>query len=126
MSATAIPTRRTQEERSTTTQRKILDATLQCLTTVGYAGTTTTIVAEHAKVSRGAQLHHFPTRSVLIGAAVQHLFDNLRQAYERAFARLPPDVARVGAAIDLLWKISQDPRLTAVLELHVAARTSSF
>jgi len=121
----AVPIRRTQAERRTATRRRILDAALECLATLGYAGTTTTVVAERARVSRGAELHHYPTRSALIGAAVQHLFANLTLAYERAFTRLPPEIDRVGAAIDLLWKIYQDPRLTAVLELHVAARTDA-
>jgi AcrR family transcriptional regulator len=125
MSSAAIPVRRTQEERSSAMRRRILDATLECLTTLGYAATTTIVVAERAGVSRGAELHHFPTRSALIGAAVQHLFRSVTQAYERAFTRLPPEADRVAAAIDLLWKIYQDPRVTAVLELHVAARTDA-
>src|SRR3954471_9890606 len=99
MGALASAARRTQEERSSATRGKILDAALACLASVGYGGTTTTIVAERAGGSRGAQLHHFPTRSALIGAAVQHLFGDLRRAYERAFARLPSTADRVAAAI---------------------------
>jgi AcrR family transcriptional regulator len=116
-------TRRTQEERSTTTRGRILDAALECLAELGYAATTTIVVAERAGVSRGAQLHHFPTRAALISAAVQSLFTQLTAAYAEAFARVAPRSDRVAAAVDLLWKIFQDPRLTAVLELHVAART---
>ncbi len=124
--ATVTPLRRrTQEERSASTRARVLDAALACLATLGYASTTTTVVAERAGVSRGAQLHHFRTRSALIGAAVQHLFANLTLAYQDAFARLGPEADRVAAAIDLLWEIFQDPRLAAVLELYVAARTDA-
>jgi AcrR family transcriptional regulator len=115
--------RRTQEERSTETRRRVLDAALVCLADLGYAGTTTTVVAERAGVSRGAQLHHFPTRASLVSGAVQHLFASLRDEYERTFAALPAGRKRVEAAIDLLWAVFQDPRLAAVLELYVAART---
>jgi len=124
MGATAITAhRRTQGERSHATQARILEATLECLAELGYAGTTTIVVAERAVVSRGAQLHHFPTRASLISAAVQHLFAQLTDRYERAFTRVPAGAERIGAAVDLLWEIFQDARLTAVLELYVAART---
>jgi len=124
MGATAIAVhRRTQEERSHAMRARILEATLECLAELGYAGTTTIVVAEHAGVSRGAQLHHFPTRASLISAAVQHLFAQLTERYERGFTRVPAGAERIGAAVDLLWEIFQDARLTAVLELYVAART---
>lgn len=120
---TAVATRRTQEERRTVTRGRILDAALECLAKHGYAGTTTTAVAERAGVSRGAELHHFPTRADLIAGAVQHLFAGLVAEYEGAFAALRPATDRVAASIDLLWRIHHDPRLVAVLELHVAGRT---
>jgi AcrR family transcriptional regulator len=115
--------RRTQEQRSSATRARILDATLECLAELGYADTTTIVVAERAGVSRGAQLHHFPTRAALISAAVQFLFARLTDSYEAAFAHVAPGAERVSAAVDLLWEIFQDARLTAVLELYVAART---
>ena len=119
------PRRRTQEERSTDTRRRILDAALACLAEHGYAGTTTLAVAARPRVSRGAQLHHFPTRSSLVSAAVQHLYRLLREDYERGFAEIPPGADRARAAIGLLWAAFQDERLTAVLELSIAARTDA-
>ena len=44
---------------------RLLDAALECLVELGYGGTTTSVVAARAGVSRGAQLHHFPTRAAL-------------------------------------------------------------
>jgi AcrR family transcriptional regulator len=117
--------RRTQAERSALTRARILDAALACLAELGYAATTTTVVAERAGVSRGAQLHHFPTRDDLVAAAVRHLFADLREAFQKAFAALSPEADRVGAAIDLLWEVYRDPRLAAVLELYVAGRTDA-
>jgi len=117
------PRRRTQDERTAQTRVRVLDAALACLVDLGYAGTTTTAVAERARVSRGAQLHHFRTRAALVAAAVQHLYAGLTADYEKAFANLSPGADRVSAAIDLLWETFQDPRLAAVLELFVAGRT---
>lgn len=59
MPATAQPQqpprlRRTQEERSQETRARLLDATIESLIDVGYAGTTTTAVCERAGLSRGA------------------------------------------------------------------------
>jgi AcrR family transcriptional regulator len=121
----AKPRRRTQDERTAETRVRVLNAALGCLAEKGYAGTTTTAVAERAGVSRGGQLHHFRTRNALVAAAVEHLYAGLATDYEKTFANLRPGADRVGSAIDLLWDIFQDPRLAAVLELFVASRTDA-
>jgi AcrR family transcriptional regulator len=119
----AEPRRRTQEERSSATRARLLDAAVACLVERGYGGTTTTVVAEHAGVSRGAQLHHFATRAQLIGAAVQHVFRGLTEDYRAGFAAIAPSDDRVGAAVDLLWSMFLQPRHLAALDLYLAART---
>lgn len=117
--------RRTQAQRSAATQARLLDAALECLVDLGYAGTTTTVVAERAGVSRGAQLHHFPTRAALVAAAVEHLYARLTEAYQAGFARRPRKADRLRAAIDLLWSMFTEPHYAAVLELFTAARTDA-
>jgi AcrR family transcriptional regulator len=119
----APPERRTQAERSARTRERLLDATLDCLAERGWAGTTTTEVAERAGVSRGAQLHHFPTRSELVAAAVGRLAERRMAEFSEAVSELPPDSDWVSAGIDLLWQAFQDPTAHALLELLVAART---
>ena len=124
MAARSRP-RRSQEERSALTRARILEAALDCLVELGHAGTTTIAVAERAGVSRGAQLHHFPTRQDLLAAAVEHLFAGLTESYQKAFAALSPDADRLRAALELLWQVYCDPHLLAALELQVAARTDA-
>ena len=121
--AAAPRARRTQAERTAATRALLLDAALDCLSELGYAATTTTVVAERAGVSRGAQLHHFPTRAALVAAAVQHLYARLTEEYQRAFARTAAKGDRMRDAIDLLWSMFLKPRYAAVLELFTAART---
>jgi len=124
--ASAAPARRrTQEERSTATQTRLLDAAVDCLVELGWAGTTTTVVAERAGVSRGAQLHHFATRAELVGAAVQHVFAGLTEDYRAGFAGVAASADRVRGAIDLLWSIYLQPRHLAALDLYLAARTDA-
>lgn len=115
--------RRTQVERTATMRARLLDAALDCLAELGYAGTTTIVVAKRAGVSRGAQLHHFPTRAALVAAAVEHLYARLTSEYQAGFAALAPGADRVGAAVDLLWSSFTSPHYAAALELFTAART---
>lgn len=119
----ARPPRRTQAERSASTRTKLLDATVACLLEVGYARVTTTEIAERAGVSRGAQLHHFPTKAELVLTAVEHLFERRITEFKSAFAGLPAGVDRAAVAVDLLWSMVSGPTFYAALELIVAART---
>jgi AcrR family transcriptional regulator len=119
------PKRRTQEERSAATQARLLDAAVACLVELGYGATTTTVVAERAGVSRGAQLHHFATRAELVGAAVQHVCAGLTEDYRDGFARVAASRDRVRGAIELLWSIYLQPRHLAALDLYLAARTDA-
>ena len=50
---------------------RLMDATVDLLVERGFSGTSTTLVSERAGVSRGAQLHHFPTKNDLVVAAVK-------------------------------------------------------
>jgi AcrR family transcriptional regulator len=115
--------RRTNEERSAHTRARILDATIDCLAELGYARTTTTEIADRAGVSRGAQLHHYPTKAELVTAAMAHLFDERDREFRDRIASIPPGPHRASRAIDLLWSIASGRTFYAWLELVVAART---
>jgi len=123
MPARKSKTGRTQQERSAAMRKRLLDATVDCLVQYGYAGTTTTKVTELAGVTRGAQVHHFPTRADLVAAAVRHLAAKRAElAFEKIDAvRRAPDP--LDAALDLMWEIHQGPVLYATIEMWVAART---
>ena len=114
-----------QQDRSRATQRRLLDATVDCLVEVGWAGTTTTLVSERAGVSRGAQLHHYPTKDALVLAAVAHLAQRRREELETEAAGVLvlPLPERVDRVIELLSGVYVGPLFQAALELWVAART---
>jgi AcrR family transcriptional regulator len=113
----------TQAERRASTQAKILDATVEALVAVGYAGTTTPEICRRAGVSQGALFRYWPTKGVLLADAAAHLLGRVTTAYERAFAGR----GGVGAseALAALWDTYRLPDLQAAVELYVAARTDA-
>jgi AcrR family transcriptional regulator len=70
------PKRRTQEERSATTRKRLLEATIDLLIERGYAQLTTADIAKRAGVSNGARVHHFPTKEELVVAANKQAYDD--------------------------------------------------
>lgn len=102
---------------------RLLEATIDSLYQVGYARTTTIEVAARAGVSRGAQLHHFPTKKRLVAMAVRHLLSKRLDEFSRAFSTLPEGADRYSAVIDIMWEKTQSRAFYAWLELIVAART---
>ncbi|MGP3706192.1 TetR/AcrR family transcriptional regulator [Gordonia paraffinivorans] len=113
---TTTPRRRTQAERTATTRARVLDAAIEALVEVGYAGTTTQEVNRRAGVSRGALLHHFPTRESLVVAAVDHLV-------ERRLAEVLSRPRTGDEGLEVLIEAFSGPLFDAALELWVAART---
>lgn len=76
--------RRSQSERSSTTRRELFAATVELLVERGYASLRTAEIAERAGLSKGALLHHFPTKNDLITAAAT---DSMDHAVELELAR---------------------------------------
>lgn len=77
--------RRTQAERSDEMRQRVIEAAATVLRRKGYAGLRTDEVSRVAKVSRGAQQHHFPTKDSLVLATAAHLLnDGLERGRKRA------------------------------------------
>ena len=104
-------------------RQRLLEATLQCLVERGWSGTSTTLVSERAGVSRGAQLHHFPTKTDLVIAAVEHIATVRRDELAQAAAALPAGERRTRQVLALLGEHFTADVFAAALELWVAART---
>lgn len=119
----AKPQRRTQEQRSTEMRTRLLDATIDCLVEYGYAGTTTPRVAERAGVTRGAQVHHFGSKTDLVVAAISHLAQLRAETAMREMAKVERGDDPVAAALEFLWELHQGPLFIATVELWVAGRT---
>jgi AcrR family transcriptional regulator len=101
----------------------VLDATVECLVELGYAGTTTLEVQHRAGVSRGALLHHYTSRSELILAALEHLTEERIEGLHEAAERIAPGADRIAWAVRTLWGTVDDRLFAASLELWLAARS---
>lgn len=104
---------------------RLLQATVDCLVDYGYAGTTTAAVVKRAGVSRGAILHHFPTKADLVATAVEYVLDRRNESFKVTFASLPRDDGLMDAVLGALWQEVNGPTFHAWLELIVASRTDA-
>ncbi|MDI3407873.1 TetR/AcrR family transcriptional regulator [Streptomyces cavernicola] len=115
VSATARSDRYPKQDRSRATRQKLLEAAVACLAEHGWTGSTVTVVAERAGVSRGAAQHHFPTREDLFTAAVEYVAEQRSSALRELPAQDRRSV--VAALVDLYT----GPLFRAALHLWVAA-----
>ncbi|WP_367043067.1 TetR/AcrR family transcriptional regulator [Streptomyces sp. Je 1-332] len=104
-----------KQDRSRATRQRLLEAAVACLAESGWAGSTVSVVAERAGVSRGAAQHHFPTREDLFTAAVEYVAEQRSTALRELPAQ---DRASVVAALVDLYT---GPLFRAALHLWVAA-----
>lgn len=107
-----------KQDRSRATRQRLLAAAVACLAEYGWAGSTVSVVAERAGVSRGAAQHHFPTREDLFTAAVEYVAEERSTALRALFPEGAADRRVVVAALVGLYT---GPLFRAALHLWVAA-----
>lgn len=113
-----------QARKSAQTRTVILEAAIDCLADHGYARTTTQLIAQTARISRGAMLHHYATKQDLIANVIDYTFSKRTEQFSTQIGELS-EKERVEdqAGLELVWQSFQSREYTAYLELSVAART---
>jgi AcrR family transcriptional regulator len=101
--ALAPARRRTQAERTEATRTRILKAAANLIRNRGYANFRTADVATEAGLSRGAQLHHFPTKDSLVVATLEYVFEQAQILSRRR-------AAAVNRPRDLIEAVIEDAR----------------
>jgi AcrR family transcriptional regulator len=110
--------------KSLRTRSRILDAAMKLFAEIGYQAATNGLIADAAKLTRGAMLYHFATREELVEAAVAHIdLARARLFEEAARASAAPGQDASEAAIDAYWALLHEPAFIAFAELESAART---
>ncbi|CAN7505285.1 helix-turn-helix domain containing protein [Phenylobacterium sp. LjRoot225] len=113
--------------KSLRTRARILDAAMNLFAEVGYHAATNAVIAEAAKLTRGAMLYHFSTREELVQAAVAHIDLQRARLLERAAsAPAAPGIDAAEHAIDTYWALLHETPFVAFAELEAAARTDAM
>ena len=118
--------RRTQEERSTETKKRLLEATIDCLNELGFNKTGTVEIARRAGVSRGALVHHFPSKHDLIVATAEYHWNRIAEEVRNLAMTMHGGLLSLDAFIDGIWnKVFLIRGSSATIEMIIAARTDS-
>jgi AcrR family transcriptional regulator len=117
------PSRRSQAERSAATSASLIAATITSLYEKGYAATSTTQVAQLAGVSRGAMLHHYPTKVHLMAATVYATYASDISAYQAVSVVDGEQNDYLDRLIDTAWSCFRSPSGIAQTEIWMATRS---
>jgi len=110
--------------KSLRTRARILDAAMNLFAEAGYHAATNAVIADAARLTRGAMLYHFATREELVEAAVAHIDLQRAKLFEQAASAAPaPGADAAEHAIDTYWALLHETPFVAFAELEAAART---
>ena len=115
--------RMTNVERTARTRKDLLEAAVDCLFRHGYGATTTHLVAEVAGLSRGAMMHHFPTKADLMEAVVRYAWEREVAITDEALDKIAPGMPRYRALIDEHWDTVRAAPNTAINEIRIGSRS---
>jgi AcrR family transcriptional regulator len=109
--------------KSLRTRARILDAAMRLFADIGYHAASNAVIADAARLTRGAMLYHFATREELVEAAIAHIELHRARLFEQAAAAPPAGVDAAEHAIDVYWQLLHETPFVAFAELEAAART---
>ncbi|MGH8453265.1 MAG: TetR/AcrR family transcriptional regulator [Nevskiales bacterium] len=115
--------RRSQAERRDAMRKRLLKATLECLVRDGYAGTTVSSIVKRAGVSRGAHVHHYPTKDALILDAAEYLIRRAYRIMGEVLLGIADEGDRLQALMKTVWEeIFATRMFSAFFELLIASQ----
>jgi AcrR family transcriptional regulator len=114
--------RRTQEERSAETHRKLVEAAIRVSQESGYANLTISKVAQRAGLTNGAMQHHFSSRNELVLAVLDALYPFVDVPFEDIASRKLPVRERVNTFIDHMWQIYSRPEYLVIWDIAFGTR----
>ena len=112
-----------QAARSLKMRERVLSAALDSIFEDGFQKASTTEIVKRAGVSRGAMLHHFPSKEVLIAAAIEKLLDDeidFIRAEAGAYSRKEKSIDDF---VDFLWSRFSSRLFMITIDFLSSART---
>lgn len=110
-------------DRTAAMRQRLIDAAIVVLGRFGYSAMTTQSVIDEAGVSRGAILHHFPTKIDLVVAVARYAAEAQNRYVRRRLAGIPPGIDLFMAITEATWDVICQPPGLALLEIIIAARS---
>jgi AcrR family transcriptional regulator len=120
---TAPVVRGPHAERSAAMRKRLIDAAIDCLGKYGYGATTLQVVTDAAGVSRGAILHHFPTRADLMLGVAEYAAGKQNRHVARLLADTKPGMERYLAITTATWDVMTQPPAIALTQIMMGARS---
>jgi len=119
----ALRTRISNEARTAETRRRVFEAAVTCLNTLGYAGTTMAKIAATAGVTRGAVQHVYGDRRVdLMHAVAEELYTAYFEYYQPILQNNDGPRDLLDKVWDLNIELFKSAETTALIELWLAMR----
>lgn len=112
-------------ERTAAMRKRLISAAIECLGRLGYTSTTLQAVTDEAGVSRGAMLHHFPTKCDLMIAVAEYAADKQNRTVRRELADTAPGMDRYLSITRATWTAMQQPAAIALLEIMMGSRSDA-
>jgi len=104
-------------------RKRLIEAAIACLGKHGYGATTLQVVTADAGVSRGAFLHHFPTKVDLMIAVADYAAQKQNRHVRRLLADTQPGMDRYLAITMATWDAMTKPPAIALLEIMMGSRS---
>jgi AcrR family transcriptional regulator len=116
----ALRTFDSRDEKKAATRRLLLEAAVDALCDLGYAGLTAAEISGRAGLSRGAIQHHFGNHADVVLA----VFAEAGRALSEIDRSPPrgPLAARIGRAVDRYWEFFQSRSYVALVHLILGVR----
>src|SRR4051794_38892943 len=106
-----------------TTRARIVRGAARTLERLGHAGATTAAIAAHAGVAEGTVFRHFSRKCDVLAAAAEQLLFELTGIFLMNAVGASRLERRISGAVRALWLAFWNPRMSALFDVYVAART---
>lgn len=112
-----------QAEKGAALRAQVLDAAIDCLSRMPYSEVSTSVIADHAGVSRGGMQYYFPTRLDLLQATVARLHQLRLDLFRADLLSITPDENALDHVVESHWRHLNEREFRAYQELVLAARS---
>ncbi|SEN95700.1 transcriptional regulator, TetR family [Pseudorhodobacter antarcticus] len=113
------------QARSVVMREKLIETALDVIYDKGFRGASTLEFSRRAGVSRGALLHHFPARSDIMIAAMEHLLQDGTHQIRNIAVKVAHQLISLESFVEFLWQLFSGRFFYISLEFINEARTDA-